>query len=74
MARLVRGYLIAWPQVGTEKPVTNVSIAQQEEHRDVREGKAVTDYYEPDGSDPYIKAINEEEVHSDAEYVKMELP
>ena len=65
--------------MGTEKPVTNVSVAQQEEHRDVREGKAVTDYdpdvdYEPDGSDPYIKAINEEEVHSDAEYVKMELP
>ena len=30
-------------------------------------------YYEPEGLDTDIKAVNEEEENSDAEYVKMEL-
>ena len=66
-------------QGGTEKPETNVSVPQQEGQADAISSKAVSDYdsdifYKPEGSDPDIKAVNEEEENFDAEYAKMELP
>ena len=49
-----------------EEPETNISVPQQEEHRDAREGDIIADYdldiyYEPEGSQPEIKPVNEEE-------------
>ena len=79
MDRLVRGCPTPQPQGGTGKPETNSSAPQQEEQRDATEGKAVADHdidigYESERSDPDIKAVNEVEENSEAEYVKMELP
>ena len=74
------GCLMPWPQQGgAEEPETNVSVPQQEGQADATRGKAIADYksdvdYEPEGSDPDIKAVNEEEENSYAEYAKMELP
>ena len=72
MARSVRGCLTISPQRGTEEPETNVSIAQQQEQRDAREGKVIADYdldvdYKSEGSDPDIEAVDEEEKNSEAE-------
>ena len=53
----------------------NVSIPQQEGQADATNCKAIAYYnpdidYKPEGSDPDIKAVNEEEEDSDAEYAK----
>ena len=66
-------------QGGTEEPETNPSLPQQEEQPDATECKLVADYnldvdYEPEGSVSYIKAVDEEEANSNAEYAKIELP
>ena len=60
-------------------PETNVSASQQKGEADTTRGKAIADYnpdidYQPEGSDPEIEAVNEDEENSDAKYVKMELP
>ena len=80
MARPVRGHLTPWPQLGcTEKPETNISVPQQEEQTNATGGEVIADYdpdvdYEPDGSDPEIKAVNEDEENANEEWAKMELP
>ena len=76
MARSVRGCLIPWPQGGAEEAETNPSAPQQEQQRDTREGKVIAYYnldlhYKPEGSNPDIKAVNEEEENFDAEYAKL---
>ena len=69
-----------WPQQGdTEEPDTNLRAPQQEKQRDITGGTVVSDYdtdvdYEPQGSNPEIKAVNKEEENSDTEQGKMELP
>ena len=79
MARPVRGCLTPWPQKGgTKEHEKNISVPQQEGQTDTAEGEKGADNnldmnYEPDGSDPDIKAVNKEEENSDAEYAKMEL-
>ena len=50
-----------------------------EQPADATCGEVIVNYdpdidYEPEGSDPNIKAVHKEEENSDAEYVKMELP
>ena len=77
--RPVRGCPTSWPPKGTGEPEAIPGDPQQEEQTDTISGKAVADYdqyvdYEAEGSSPDIKAVNEEEENSDAEYVKMELP
>ena len=80
MARLVMGSLTPWSlQVGAEEPKTNVSVPQQGVQADTISGKALADYnpdidYKPEGSDPDIEAVNEEEENSAAEYANMEIP
>ena len=64
---------------GTGEPETNVCIPQQGGQTDAMRGKNIADYdpdvnYKTEGSDPDIKAVNEEEENFDAEYVKMQLP
>ena len=66
-------------QQEAKEPEANVSVPQQGGQADTARGKDVADYnldvdYKPEGSDPNIKAVNIEEVNSNAEYVKMELP
>ena len=66
------------PQDSTEEPETNPTVPLQDKQRDARESKDMADYdldvdYEPEGSEPDIKAVNEEEENSDTEYAKMEL-
>ena len=66
-------------QGGAEEPKTNVSVAQQGGQEDTTSGKAIADYdfvidYEPEGSAPDIKEVDEEEENSDAEYAKIKLP
>ena len=60
------------------QPETNVSVPQQGGQTDASRDGEVADYdldvdYKPEGSEPDIKAVNEEEENSNAEYVKMEL-
>ena len=80
MARPVREHLKPWSQQGgAEEPETNISVPQQEEQRDAARGKVIADYdpevnYKPEGSDPEIEAINEEEKNFDQECAIMELP
>ena len=79
MARPVRGCPKPWSQQGgTDEPETSTGVPQQEGKKEATRGKVVADYdpdidNKPEESDPEIKAVNEEEEHSDAEYVKMEL-
>ena len=66
-------------QGGIEEPETNTSVPQQEEQTDPTEGEVIADYhldidYKVEVLSPKIKAVNEEEENSDAEYAKMELP
>ena len=66
-------------QEGAGEPETTVSVPQQGGEAEATRGKAIADYdldieYKPEGSDPDIKAADEEEENSDAEYAKMELP
>ena len=74
----MRGCLTLLPQGGAEEPDTNLSVPQQEEHRDAREGEVVDHNpdldYKSEGSDPDIKAVDEEEENSEAEHANMELP
>ena len=79
MARLVRGCPTCWPTEGAGEPETNPSVPQHGGQRDAREFKAVADNdpdvdYEPEVSDPDVKAVDEDEENSDAKYAKMELP
>ena len=78
MARPEREHPLPQSQGGAEEPETNPSVPQQEEHRDAKDGKVIADYdpdmdYRPERSDSDIKAIDEEEGNSVAEYAKMEL-
>ena len=64
-------------QGGTDEPEMNISFPQQQEQAYAKRGEAIADYdldvdYKPDESDPEIKAFDEEEKNSDADYVKME--
>ena len=55
----------------------NVSIPQQKGQADATTGNTIADYnfnYKPEGSDPDMEAVNAEEINSNAEYAKMELP
>ena len=57
----------------------NVSVPQHGGQAGTTRSKDIADNnleidYKPKGSDPNIKAVNEEEVNSNAEYVKMKLP
>ena len=80
MARLVR--VCPTPQTQQEdagEPETNVSFPQQEGQADATRGEDIADYdlevdFELEGSDPDIKAVNEEEETSDPEHAKMQLP
>ena len=78
MAR--KGSPTPWSQkVGAEEPDANVSVPQLGGQADAISGKAIVDnnpdvHYKPEGSDPDIKAVHEEEEKSDAQYAKMELP
>ena len=80
MASLEKGYPTPHSQQeATVELETNVSVPQQGGQADVTRGGEVVDYdpdvdYEPEGSDPDIKEVNEKEENSDAEYAKMELP
>ena len=73
------GYWLAWLQHEyTGESQTNTSVPQQEEQLDGTEDKVVADQnpdvdYKKQGSDPEIKAVNEEEENSYAVYVEMEL-
>ena len=76
----MRGCPTSQPQQGgTEEPKTNISVHQQEGQRDATGDKVIADYdldvdYKPEGSDPEIETVNEEEENCDAEYAKIELP
>ena len=66
-------------QGGIKEPETNPSFSQQKEQTDATRGEVITECdqdvdYKPGGSEPEIKAVNEEEENSDAECAKMELP
>ena len=82
MASTMSGCLTDWSQPeGMEKPETNPSGNQHEIQADTTEGKVVVDFKldiedELEQSDPMIKPADqvEEEVISDAECTKMELP
>ena len=74
MAQPVRGFSVPWPQQGgAEELESNSSVPQ------AKGGKVIADYdpdvdYNPEGSDPDVEAVNEEEKNFDAEYAKMKLP
>ena len=80
MARLMRECPLPWSQQGcADESETNASVSQQWGQADATSGEAIADYnpdinYKPEGSDPDIEAVHEEEENSDAEYAKMELP
>ena len=66
-------------QEGAGEPKMKVSAPQEGGQADTTRGKDIADYnpdidYKPEGSDPDMKAFDEEEENSDAEYAKMELP
>ena len=66
-------------QVDAEEPEANVSVPQQGGQVDAISGKDLANYnpyvdYKPEGSDADIKAVDEEQENSDAEYAKMKLP
>ena len=66
-------------QEGTREPEKYVSVPQQGQQADATRGKDIADS-DPDvdskseESDSEIKAVNEEEENSDAEYVEKETP
>ena len=62
-------------QGGTEEPKTNISVSQQEKQGDAACGEVIADYdpvmyYEPEGTDPNIKAVHKEEENSDVKKCK----
>ena len=64
MARPVRRDTTPQPQGGIEESETYPSVPWQEKQRETREGKVVSDYdldlnCKPEGSDPYIKAVDD---------------
>ena len=66
---------------GMGKPETNPSVHHQQEQVNSKEGKVIADNeldidYKPKGLEPDIEPVDheEEDMNSDAEHAKMELP